>query len=61
MKYFEHLIQAKSCVSTWDFVIKDVSFDLSVAVVGILTECYPSRRYRLVLFLVFLPLYNKKN
>ena len=29
MKYSEHLIYAKSCVSTWDFVIKDVSFALS--------------------------------
>ena len=34
------------CKHVWIFGIKDVSFKLSVVVVGVLTECYPSRRYR---------------
>ena len=45
MRYFEGLYKLKSFVSTCDFVIEDVCFELSVAVVGVLTKCYPSRRY----------------
>ena len=45
LRILRMIYKLKPCVSTCDFVIKDVSFELSVAVVEVLTECYPTRRY----------------
>ena len=46
-------MSAVLCKHVEVFVTKDVSFEPSVAVVRVLTECYPSKRYNIIIWICF--------